>query len=86
MASRNHFGQQIYLNDAEFTSLQKEIEVPHFPYYLLINQKTNKIIKEWITISTKKPITCQKCGLKYHEADASHCKSCGNIIFQEFDG
>ena len=24
--------------------------------------------------------------LKYHDKDASHCKHCGNVIYQETDG
>ncbi len=53
---------------------------------ILIPWQAGQIIKEWINISTKKSITCKKCGLKYHDEDASHCKSCGNIIYQEFEG
>ncbi len=29
---------------------------------------------------------CVHCGLRYHDADASHCKHCGNIIHIETDG
>ena len=31
----------------------------------------------------KKHVMCKHCGLKKHEKDASHCKHCGNIIFDE---
>jgi len=30
-------------------------------------------------------VTCKKCGLKYHDRDASHCKSCGSVIYQEYE-
>lgn len=53
---------------------------------ILIPWQAGQIIKEWINISSKKSITCKNCGLKFHDADASHCKSCGNIIYQEFEG
>ena len=52
---------------------------------ILIPWQASKIIKEWAYVSRKR-IVCSKCGLKYHDKDASHCKSCGNIIYQEFAG
>ena len=52
---------------------------------ILIPWQAGQIIKEWLH-SSKKSITCKKCGLKFHDDDASHCKSCGNIIYQEFEG
>ncbi|MFQ5528243.1 MAG: potassium channel family protein [Thermoanaerobaculia bacterium] len=30
--------------------------------------------------------TCSKCGLTGHDRDASHCKSCGSVIYQEYEG
>lgn len=33
--------------------------------------------------TAKQEIACKHCGLSYHDPDASHCKACGNIIFQE---
>ncbi|MDH3744132.1 MAG: potassium channel family protein [Acidobacteriota bacterium] len=30
--------------------------------------------------------TCERCGLTGHDPDASHCKSCGHIIYQEYEG
>ncbi len=53
---------------------------------VLIPWQVGQIVKEWIGISSKKHVLCQQCGLKYHDEDASHCKACGNVIFQEFDG
>ena len=52
----------------------------------LIPWQISQIVKEWARMATKKEITCPGCGLKYHDADASHCKSCGHVIYQEYDG
>lgn len=53
---------------------------------ILIPWQVSQLAKEWIRISAKKMIVCPKCGLRYHDKDASHCKSCGQVIYQEFDG
>ena len=31
-------------------------------------------------------VACTHCGLQRHEADASHCKACGFLIYQEYEG
>ena len=53
---------------------------------ILIPWQVSHIAREWIHIATKKESTCPGCGLRYHDEDASHCKSCGHIIYQEYDG
>lgn len=53
---------------------------------VLIPWQVGQIIKEWIGIALKKESLCRQCGLKYHDSDASHCKACGHVIYQEFDG
>lgn len=53
---------------------------------ILIPWQVGKVVKEWFAMSMKKEAVCCQCGLKYHDKDASHCKACGNIIYQEFDG
>jgi len=53
---------------------------------IIIPWQAGQIIKEWLKIYSKKQITCKNCGLKYHDNDASHCKHCGSIIYQETDG
>jgi voltage-gated potassium channel len=53
---------------------------------VLIPWQISRIAKEWVNMATKKEIICPKCGLRYHDENASHCKSCGHIIFQEYDG
>ena len=53
---------------------------------ILIPWEISQIAKEWVRMATKKEIICPKCGLRYHDEDASHCKSCGHVIYQEYDG
>jgi voltage-gated potassium channel len=53
---------------------------------ILIPWQASQIVREWFFLSHKKNIICPQCGLKYHDRDAIHCKSCGSIIYQEFDG
>ena len=52
---------------------------------ILIPWQASQIIREWFRASNKKKVICKKCGLRYHDKDASHCKSCGNVIYQEYD-
>ena len=49
---------------------------------ILIPWQAGKITREWLKGTSKKNVTCSKCGLQGHDEDASHCKSCGNVIFQ----
>ncbi|MBU0471246.1 MAG: ion transporter [Nanoarchaeota archaeon] len=53
---------------------------------VLIPWQAGSIVKEWTKMSDKKKTVCPKCGLRYHDKDASHCKSCGHVIYQEYDG
>ena len=53
---------------------------------VLIPWQVGQIVKEWIGISARKQVVCPQCGLKFHDRDASHCKACGHVIYQEFDG
>ncbi|WP_439027147.1 ion transporter [Haloarchaeobius sp. DT45] len=50
---------------------------------VLIPWQASRIVREWTT--DKVAVTCPSCGLSYHDPDASHCKACGHIIYQEFD-
>jgi voltage-gated potassium channel len=52
----------------------------------LIPLQISQIVKEWVLMATKKEVVCPKCGLRFHDEDASHCKSCGQVIYQEYDG
>ena len=53
---------------------------------ILIPWQISRIVKEWIRIARKRDIVCPQCGLRYHDDDASHCKSCGHVIYQEYEG
>jgi voltage-gated potassium channel len=51
---------------------------------IVIPRQASKIVREW-TSRGKVNVRCPECGLAYHDADASHCKACGHVIYQEFD-
>jgi voltage-gated potassium channel len=48
---------------------------------ILIPWQVSRIVKEWVHMASKKEIICPGCGLRYHDKDASHCKSCGHLIY-----
>jgi len=52
---------------------------------ILIPWQAGQIAREWLR-SKKQDIICPNCGLRYHDFDASHCKACGSVIYQEYDG
>ena len=45
----------------------------------------SKIVREWAG-ADKVDVTCPECGLTGHDPDASHCKACGAVIYQEHEG
>ncbi|WP_458205638.1 ion transporter [Haladaptatus sp. NG-SE-30] len=51
---------------------------------IIIPWQASKIVREWGS-KEKVNVTCPNCGLSYHDRDASHCKACGHVIYQEFD-
>lgn len=51
---------------------------------LLIPWQAGRIVREWTT-RDRIDVACPNCGLKSHDADASHCKACGHVIYQEYD-
>ena len=53
---------------------------------ILIPWQASRIVKEWIHLAQKVEVVCRNCGLRFHDKDASHCKSCGHVIYQEYDG
>jgi len=54
---------------------------------ILIPWQAGKLIRMLILDeASKKDVTCSKCGLIGHDIDASHCKACGNVIFQKYEG
>ena len=54
---------------------------------ILIPWQVGKLIRMLISADYhKKQITCPQCGLIGHDIDASHCKACGHVIYQEYTG
>ena len=54
---------------------------------VVIPWQVGKLIRMLILADTgKKTVTCPQCGLTGHDPDASHCKACGHVIFQKYDG
>jgi voltage-gated potassium channel len=53
---------------------------------ILIPWQVSRVVKEWVHMASKAEIVCPGCGLRYHDRDASHCKACGHLIYQEYDG
>jgi voltage-gated potassium channel len=53
---------------------------------ILIPWQVSRMVREWLRLSSKREILCPGCGLRYHDRDASHCKSCGHVIYQEYEG
>jgi voltage-gated potassium channel len=51
---------------------------------IVIPRQASKFVREW-TSKEKISVTCPQCGLEYHDSDASHCKACGHVIYQEMD-
>ena len=51
---------------------------------VLVPWQASRIVREW-TSRDEINVTCPNCGLAYHDADASHCKACGHVIYQEYD-
>lgn len=51
---------------------------------IIIPWQAGKIVKEWRS-KEQVNVTCPDCGLSYHDPDASHCKACGHVIYQEYD-
>lgn len=51
---------------------------------ILIPWQGGKIVREWAA-RDRRDITCPNCGLTGHDRDASHCKACGEVIYQEYE-
>jgi voltage-gated potassium channel len=51
---------------------------------VLVPWQGGRIVREWAH-RDKVNVTCPDCGLSYHDPDASHCKACGHVIYQEYD-
>jgi len=54
---------------------------------IVLPWQVGKLIRMLILAEAgKKTVTCPRCGLTGHDPDASHCKACGHVIFQKYDG
>ena len=51
---------------------------------VLVPWQVGKIVREWTNRGTV-TVVCPNCGLSSHDPDASHCKACGHVIYQEYD-
>jgi voltage-gated potassium channel len=51
---------------------------------IVIPRQASRIVREWTT-ADKVDVTCPNCGLSAHDPDASHCKACGHVIYQEHE-
>jgi len=51
---------------------------------VVIPWQAGRIVREW-TGRDRVDVTCPNCGLRRHDRDASHCKACGSVIYQEYD-
>jgi voltage-gated potassium channel len=51
---------------------------------ILIPWQVGRIVREWSS-GEKVDVVCPECGLEYHDPDASHCKACGAVIYQQHD-
>lgn len=54
---------------------------------IMIPWEVGKLIRMLLIADNGKvEITCPQCGLTGHDPDASHCKACGHVIFQKYEG
>ena len=51
---------------------------------VLVPWQASKIVRAW-TEGGRVDVTCPNCGLTGHDADASHCKACGHVIYQKYE-
>ncbi|AGB30235.1 Ion channel family protein [Natrinema pellirubrum DSM 15624] len=51
---------------------------------IVLPWQASKIVREW-SRREKIDVTCPSCGLSSHDRDATHCKACGHVIYQEVD-
>jgi voltage-gated potassium channel len=51
---------------------------------VLIPWQAGRIVREWAN-RDRVAVTCENCGLRRHDRDASHCKACGEVIYQEYE-
>jgi voltage-gated potassium channel len=58
-----------------------------FSGMIFVPWQAGKLIRLLLDLETKKTnVVCRQCGLSRHDEDASHCKACGAVIYQEYQG
>ncbi|MFC7069578.1 potassium channel family protein [Halobaculum lipolyticum] len=55
-----------------------------FAAIVLVPYQARKVVRAWTTDAVR-DVTCPNCGLTGHDLDASHCKACGHVIYQEYE-
>ncbi len=50
----------------------------------LIPVYISSLLRNYISSAYKKNTICKNCGLARHDYNATHCKMCGNLIFQKY--
>lgn len=56
-----------------------------FAGMIFIPWQVGKLARIFIVLDeNRKEVVCKSCGCKVHDADAVHCKMCGELIFQEY--
>ncbi len=53
---------------------------------VLVPFQAGKLVRILLADRSKNDVVCVECGLIGHDKDASHCKSCGAIVYQEYSG
>jgi len=53
---------------------------------LIIPWQLTSLARQIVRADKKKNVTCTRCGLQEHDPDASHCKACGEVVYQEYTG
>jgi len=94
----NDLGSAVYFSIVTLTTVGLGDIVPVTPIGRLVTVLTilvsialvpwqlGLLIKEFMLLNPKKQIvTCQKCGFRHHDLDATYCKHCGSIIYHETD-
>jgi len=94
----NNLGSAVYFSIVTLTTVGLGDIVPVTPLgrfetvlmilvsIALVPWQLGLLVKEFMLSTSKKQnVTCQKCGLRHHDLDATYCKQCGSIIYHETD-
>ena len=53
---------------------------------LIIPWQLTSLARQIVRADRKKKVTCTRCGLQEYDPDASYCKACGQVVYQEYAG